>query len=383
MGVGNEYRKKLAPREREALSAGAAVLIDSLFDDYCRVQSWKPETILATRLGKHLPRQYFATYTPLFFKQFGTCVVTAAWKLAQPEPLPPASIAERLAAWAILAEAKDLLTQKSEGERAEEAACALEEFLNRYVADTTFLALFDPARDGIRAISADPKAPRTSLAFEHWFRPIAKARQFAVHPYAYDEGRVGQAYKRWLTPFERRVLAVGVSVLIDEIFDDFVLAERREPEDFALTALGWHLPMCALPKYTPLFLKQFVVCILNVAYKLAQPKCLMLSSVGEELAAWAIITTAKHHFELEQEIALEEDEDDASNLQNAEDAFEDLIEVLFDDEDFLFLFDQKYDGIDASPVGALLHMTSLAYEDWLRPFTNEPERIAHPYVYRQ
>jgi hypothetical protein len=208
-----------------------------------------------------------------------------------------------------------------------------------------------------------------------------KTRSFTVHPSTSEEGRVGQAYKRWLTPFERRILATAVSVLIDELFDDFGLRERGEPEDLALTTLGWHLPTCALLNSTPLFLKQFAVCILTVAYKLAQPRRVVLSSVGEELAAYAIITAAKQQIEREREMALEEEDSEHSQL-SAENAFERFIDVLFEDEDFLFLFDPKYDGIDTSPAGRFLQMTSLAFEDWLTPFSDESERMAHPYVFR-
>jgi len=146
--------------------------------------------------------------------------------------------------------------------------------------------------------------------------------------------------------------------------------EHRELEDLAGTTLAWHLPLHYLPKYTPAFLKRFSVCILTVGWKLAQSKPLVLSSVAEELAAWAILTTTKQHVELMQE---EED----SHIQIREYIFE---ELLFEDTDFLFLFDQEYESIETTMVGQMLHMTSLAFADWFRPFGDDPSYMVHPYV---
>jgi hypothetical protein len=107
-----------------------------------------------------------------------------------------------------------------------------------------------------------------------------------------------------------------------------------------------------------------------VGWKLAQSKPLVLSSVAEELAAWAILTTTKQHVELMQE---EED----SHIQIREYIFE---ELLFEDTDFLFLFDQEYEGIETTMVGQMLHMTSLAFSDWFRPFGDDSSYMVHPYV---
>jgi len=48
--------------------------------------------------------------------------------------------------------------------------------------------------------------------------------------------------------------------------------------------------------------------------------------------------------------------------------------------DFGFLFDNAYDGIDESEAAQELGMSSLAFNDWFKPFSDEPSRIAHPYV---
>src|SRR5579859_2105107 len=141
-------QKRLTPQERRALLDGSNVLIDSLFDEYGRVEAWKPETILSTRLGKHLPSQYGAHYTPLFFKQFGICVVSMAWKFAQPKPALPSSLAEQLAAWAIVQEAKELLQQEGEPNGEQESPQDFQDFIHEYFPDTAFLLLFDHVSDG-------------------------------------------------------------------------------------------------------------------------------------------------------------------------------------------------------------------------------------------
>ena len=142
----------------------------------------------------------------------------------------------------------------------------------------------------------------------------------------------------------------------------------KDPEHFEDTILGGHLPSRYLHRYTPLFYKQFAVCIITVAWKLAQPKHISLSSVAEELAAWAIINQAK---------VLTEEREDGEAIEKV---LEKFIDVYFEDLDFGFLFDNAYDGIDESEATQELGMSSLAFNDWFKPFSDEPSLIAHPYV---
>jgi hypothetical protein len=371
----------LSSKEREALLAGSAMLIDSLFDDYHLVDPWKCETIFLTRFGKHLPRAYFSHYTPLFFKQFGACVITMAWKFAQPQPLLPCSLAEQLAGWAILEEAQAIL----EHERGSEGAPtqAFHPFIARVFPDTAFRLLFDPGFDG-EEVAYEPGSQRqTFVTIEDWFAPFPGRTQSA-HPYAGGSELVGRAYRHHLTRRERRTLATAMIVLIDEIFEAITLREQDESEQFALFALNWHLPSHYQAEYTPLFQKQFIVCIFTVAWKLVQPRPMALSSVAEELAAWAIITAAKQQVEVENDLGAEDVldlDDQEEEALSPEDAFENLLEVFLEDEDFLLLFDAENEGIETSPVGQWLHMTSLVFKDWRKPFTDDLERMAHPYVW--
>lgn len=358
MFVGQAYTKWLSPREQEAIAASCTYLIDAFFDEWSPA-NWQEDTLLATRLGKHLPRQYASQYTPLFLKQFGISIVTVAWKLAQPKPLRPASHAEELAAWAIVEEAREIIKQEGKGE----ASPLFQAFVDEYFEDSSFLALFD---------ELPPTAERDSC--ENWFQPKAAGQAFIPHPYAcHARTNVGRAYKQWLSQSKRKALAAGIDLLIDQFFDDFAHNERDELEAVADTTLAWHLPPHYLPKYSHQFLKQFSVCIITVAWKLTQPKPAVLSSLAEEIAAWAILTTAQVHIELAQEV---------NHKQTIEDLFGSFIDMLFEDTDFLFLFDQEYDGIENTTVGQMLGMTSLAFADWLRPFGDDPSYMVHPYVFR-
>ncbi len=184
---------------------------------------------------------------------------------------------------------------------------------------------------------------------------------------------IGQAYTEWLTPVEQEALAAGCEIVIDHLFEDIADVLNGKRKKVAPMWLGEYLPRRYFPKYSPIFYKQFAVCVITVAWKLAQPEHLPLASVAEELAAWAILTEAKGFLALESAV----EDDDIPDEQ----AFENFRENYFEDEDFLFLFDDSFDGIDASPVGQTLAMTSLSFEDWFRPFSVDPSRIAHPYVF--
>ena len=179
---------------------------------------------------------------------------------------------------------------------------------------------------------------------------------------------IGQAYQHLLTRRELKALANGCDLLIDQVLDDLANILSGGQEDIADTTLALHLPHRYLPRYSPLFLKQFSVCIITVAWKLAQPEHHPLSSVAEELAAWAIINQSRVPIELD------------GDTEAAEQAFDRFIKGYFEDTDFLFLFEDEFDGIDADMAGQLVGMSSLAFEDWFQPISSEPSRIAHPYV---
>ena len=161
---------------------------------------------------------------------------------------------------------------------------------------------------------------------------------------------IGQAYADVLTQQEQQALQQACEVLIDEVFDD--LKNIEDPKDLVDTALGDCLPERYVYRYTPLFLKQFVVCIITVSWKLAQPEHLPLSSLAEELAVWALVKKAQTLIEMGEE----------EGGQTIDDPFGKFIDTYFEDLDFEYLFDEAYDGIDKEgELAQMLGMSSFRY----------------------
>ncbi len=177
---------------------------------------------------------------------------------------------------------------------------------------------------------------------------------------------IGRAYSDILTSREQQALQSACDILIDSAFDDLEIV--KEPNNGIDGRMSEHLPTRYKQKYTPHFYRKFAVCIITVAWKLAQSEPMPLSSLAEEVAAWAIINQAKS--------LVEDDEGEAAGEQ----AFDPFIDGYFEDTDFLYLFENEYDGIDEAEVAQVLGMSSLAFHDWFLPFSDEPSRRAHPYV---
>jgi len=171
---------------------------------------------------------------------------------------------------------------------------------------------------------------------------------------------IGQAYADILTPREQQALAEACDWFIDHAFDECARIEK--PQDVLDSVVGRYLPTRYVYRYTPLFFKKFAVCIITVAWKLAQSEHLPLSSLAEELAARAIIQEAK------------------GRLEDRKNAFDTCIDRYFEDTDVAFLFDDRYDGLDETEVAKMLGLSSLVFADWFLPFSDAPSRVVHPYV---
>jgi hypothetical protein len=98
-------------------------------------------------------------------------------------------------------------------------------------------------------------------------------------------------------------------------------------------------------------------CLLAFLF-LAQPERWPLSSVAEELAAQALLAEAEQFLAVEREEAEAEEEGEKRDFPPDEWAFAKEHQGFFDD---------SYDGVDAGPVGRMLHMASLAFEDRFKP----------------
>src|SRR5207245_2627803 len=83
-------------------------------------------------------------------------MITVAWKLAQSEHLPLSSLAEELAALAIIQEAKGHLEDRKN---------AFDTFIDRYFEDTDVAFLFDDRYDGLDETEVAQMLGLSSLAF--------------------------------------------------------------------------------------------------------------------------------------------------------------------------------------------------------------------------
>lgn len=125
-------------------------------------------------------------------------------------------------------------------------------------------------------------------------------------------------------------------------------------------------------RYTPLFAKQFVVCLIVATHKIVDPERIgqgMLSCVAEELAAHLVIREAGGLLAAHRE---EEGRGDAGA------DFGGVYELLFEDIDFEWLYDEQMDGFEHDEEAVRqLGIAHLAFEQWFEPFA---ERFVHPYA---
>src|SRR6266853_5558872 len=175
MSIGQAYSDILTPGEQQALAEACDWLIDHAFDERERIE--KPEDVLDTVMGEYLPTRYVYRYTPLFYKKFAVCIITVAWKLTQSEHLPLSSLAEELAARAIIQEAKG---------RLEDRKNAFDEFIDRYFEDADVAFLFDDRYDGLDETEVAQMLDLSSLVFADWFLPYSDAPSRVVHPYVLE-----------------------------------------------------------------------------------------------------------------------------------------------------------------------------------------------------
>jgi hypothetical protein len=167
--------ERLLPDDhRAALISGANFLVDECLQDIEDLAD--PEFPFAdTRMMLHLPRQHLRHYTPLFARKFTVCVVTVAWKLTWPRPLPLACLAEELALSAIIDEATTFLELQG-------VVADFDDFIEEWFQDLDFEILFDPAKDGIDDSEQGRRLGIGSLHPRDWFEPFGGPAA-VVHPY--------------------------------------------------------------------------------------------------------------------------------------------------------------------------------------------------------
>ena len=180
---------------------------------------------------------------------------------------------------------------------------------------------------------------------------------------------LGQAYEGVLADHERRLLLEAAEELIDTTLMDLSASDRTD-----WTADNWLIGTMLPPryrlKYTAGFARKFFICLVTVAWKLAQREPLRLSCVAEELAAQVLLQEAE---------AIAEEHDQIVDYSSFRD-------TLFEDLDFEFLYDETYDGIEGTELGETMGIAHLPFAEWFERFGQPASSTyteVHPYAQQE
>lgn len=148
---------------RDALSHANAIVLDQCLQDLVEVEA-RGDRVTDGFLFScgYLPRSQAYRYDSQFLKCFARAIAIAGWKLEHLMIPEVGSVAEGLAACALLREAELFAHDQK-------LALDLEPLRYLLFAGTSILTLFDLSSDGIHANEGECS---TSLAFEHWFTPF-------------------------------------------------------------------------------------------------------------------------------------------------------------------------------------------------------------------
>lgn len=153
----------LSPGHRDALQHANAIVFDQCLQDLLEVDARRDGVTDGFLFScGYLPRGQTCRYDAQFLKGFARAIAVVGWKLDQLTVPHVGSVAEGLAAHALLREAEIFAIEHDH-------ALDLEPIWYVLFAGTTILTLFDPSFDGSTAIDGDPM---TSLAFDAWFTPF-------------------------------------------------------------------------------------------------------------------------------------------------------------------------------------------------------------------
>jgi hypothetical protein len=173
------------------------------------------------------------------------------------------------------------------------------------------------------------------------------------------------AYADVLPDSHRDALRDAAITYLDECFS--AIAEGEPGQSYADTPIGNYLPSRYEQYYDGRFARDWATSVAVVGWKLAQPGDATLACVAEELALFALIRQAQVLLELR-----ESDSD--------EDAWGDFRDRIFEDEDFLFLFNPEFDGIEATEWARQHAVVGLKFSEWFQPFDPTSHGAPHPFT---
>lgn len=174
----------------------------------------------------------------------------------------------------------------------------------------------------------------------------------------FDVTVLDDLHKKWLHE--------AANVMVDELLDDH--------GDWPESSLAWSLPPVIHQRALddPMFPRQYLVSLVTVAWKLAQPDYPRPASPAEQLIVAMLVDKA--------EVMAELDDSDCD--------FDAFVDHYLEDVDHQILWDMSLDGAGDpdNPVNQYMRMGSWEYDDLFKPWRDDvppdPMRGAvHPYAY--
>ena len=172
------------------------------------------------------------------------------------------------------------------------------------------------------------------------------------------------AYTDVLPASHREALRDAAVTYLDECFS--AIAEGEPGQSYADTPIGSYLPSRYEQYYDSRFARDWATTVAVVGWKLAQPNEVTLACVAEELALFALIRQAQVLLDLRES-------------ESDEQAWSDFRDLVFEDEDFLFLFNPEFDGIEETEWARQHAVVGLKFSEWLRPFDPASPGSPHPF----
>lgn len=172
------------------------------------------------------------------------------------------------------------------------------------------------------------------------------------------------AYSDVLPASHQEALRDASITYLDECFS--AIADGEPGESYAATSIGSYLPSRYEQYYDGRFARDWTTTVTVVGWKLSQPGEVTLACVAEELALFALIRHAQVLLELR---------DDESDRQ----AWSDFRDLVFEDEDFLFLLNAEFDGIEETEWARQHAVVGLKFSEWFRPFDTASHGSPHPF----
>jgi hypothetical protein len=171
------------------------------------------------------------------------------------------------------------------------------------------------------------------------------------------------AYGDVLPASHREALRDAAVTYLDECFS--AIADGEPGQSYADTSTGSYLPARYEQYYDARFGRDWTTTVAVVGWKLAQPVEVTLACVAEELALFALIRQAQVLLDLRER------ESDGQ-------AWSDFRDLVFEDEDFRFLFDPELDGIEETEWARQHAVVGLKFSEWFQPFDPASHGVPHP-----